>query len=162
MDCNLIYPLEDDVKVAFILTIAEKIFQTIKKDDERYLAGRDALDKCWIWVESKGVSGDDLYELIDNADCTSIFEFAEDEEDLRIARLWSSLVDIVAYTAWKAYIREKTKYLPQTLEGIKEEHLEIVIESAIETTFITKEEIQSMQQSLLSTFQVTSDGIIEF
>ncbi|MED1475078.1 MULTISPECIES: hypothetical protein [Bacillus] len=34
MDCDLIYPIEDDVKVAFILTIAEKVFQTIKKDKE--------------------------------------------------------------------------------------------------------------------------------
>lgn len=41
MNCDLIYSLEDDVKVAFILTIAEKVFQTIKKDGERYLAGRD-------------------------------------------------------------------------------------------------------------------------
>ncbi|PEJ35498.1 Imm6 family immunity protein [Bacillus pseudomycoides] len=150
MDCDLIYPLEDDVKVTFILTIAEKVFQTIKKDDERYIAGRAALDKCWIWIESKGVCGDDLYELIDDADCTSISEFAEKEEDLRLARLWSLIVDVVSYTAWKAYTRENTKYLPQALEGIKEEHLKIVIESAVETAFIMKEEIQSMQQSLLS------------
>ena len=47
------------------------------------------------------------------------------------------------------------------LEGIKEENLKIIIESAIKTTLITKEEVQSMQQSLLFTFQVTGDEIIE-
>lgn len=93
-----------------------------------------------------------MYELVDNADCTSISEFAEEEEDLRITRLWSLLVDVVSYTAWKTYIRENTKYLPQALEGIKEGNLKIAIESAIETTFVTKDEIQSMQQSLLSIF----------
>lgn len=40
-------------------------------------------------MKSKGICGDDLYELIDNEDCTSISEFAEEEEELKIAGLWS-------------------------------------------------------------------------
>ncbi|MGE6260573.1 Imm6 family immunity protein [Heyndrickxia sporothermodurans] len=160
MESNEIYMLEEDIKVGFVLTIGEKVFSIIKNDDERYLDGRDALDKCWAWVENKRVSGDDLYELIDNAECTGISEFAEDEEDLEIARLWSLLVDIVSYTAWKAYKREKTIYLPQALEGIKEESVAILIESAIETTFITKEKIQLMEQRLLNKLQVSNDKTI--
>lgn len=161
MEKKVIYTLDDDVKVAFVLAIGEEVFNVIEKSDERYVDGRDALDKCWVWVENKDVSGDELYELIDNVECTGISEFAEEEEDLNIARLWSLLVDIVSYTAWKAYIKEKTKYLPQALEGIEDESLEILVESAIDTTFISIEQIQQMKQYLLYKLQVNNTKIMK-
>ena len=144
--------LKDEVRVGFAIIIAEKILLEIEKTDERYIDGRAALDKCWIWVENKGISGDDLYELIDNAECRGISEFAEKENDKNIARLWSLFVDVVAYTSWTAFKREKMKYLPQMIEGIKENSLIILIESAIETTFITKEEIEAVAKQLISKY----------
>lgn len=107
MDNGLIDSLQNEVKVGFVLTVAERVFSVISKDDERYLDGREALDKCWIWVESHAISGDELYEFIDNAEVTGISEFTEKEEDLNMARLWSLLVDAVAYTSWEAYKKEK-------------------------------------------------------
>ncbi|GGB57492.1 hypothetical protein F3157_14970 [Virgibacillus dakarensis] len=154
---NLVYTLEDDVKVGFVLTIGEEVFGVINKNDERYNDGREALDKCWIWVEDKGVSGDDLYELIDNAEFTGISEFAEDENDIEIASLWTLMVDIVSYTAWKAYKREEAKYLPQALEGIEEESMAILVDSAIETTFISNEKIEIIEQRMLDQFSVNND-----
>ena len=82
----LIENLQKEVKVGFVLAVAERVFSIISKDDERYPDGREALDKCWLWIESHAVTGDELYELIDNADFTGISEFAEEEEDLNIAR----------------------------------------------------------------------------
>lgn len=159
MDLQVINRLNDEVKVGFVITIAEKVFSAIDKDDERYIDGRNALDKCWLWAENNSISGDELYELIDNPECTGISEFAEDEEDLNIARVWSLLVDTVSYTSWKAYKKEKTKYLPQALEGIKEDSLLVFIESAVETTFVTKEEMDVMEQQLLSNYQTNYNGI---
>ncbi|MEC4629858.1 Imm6 family immunity protein, partial [Bacillus safensis] len=105
----------------------------------------EALDKCWLWIESHAVTGDELYELIDNADFTGISEFAEEEEDLNIARIWSLLVDAVAYTSWEAYKNEKVKYLPQSLESITTDSITIFLNSAVETSFITVEEIKEME-----------------
>lgn len=79
---------------------------------------------------------------------------------MNIARIWSLLVDTVSYTAWKAYKKENTKYLPQALEGIKEENIIIFVESAVETTFITRKEIEEMEQRLLSNFQLSADKTI--
>ncbi|WP_252230798.1 Imm6 family immunity protein [Clostridium sp. ZBS15] len=159
MELQRLGKLKDEIKVGFVITIAEKVFSKINKTDDRYVDGRDALNKCWTWVENNGISGDDLYELIDNAECTGISEFVEDEEDLNIARLWSLLVDTVSYTSWMAYKKENTKYLPQSLEGIKEESFIILIESAIETSFITKDEIIVFEQQLLSNYQISDDKI---
>lgn len=151
--------LNDEIKVSFAILIAEKVFLEIKHTDEKYSEGREALNKCWMWVECNGISGDDLYELIDNAECIGISEFAEKEKNLNIARLWSLLVDTIAYTSWMAYKKEKTKYLPQMLEGIKEDSILILIESAIETSFITQEEVQVMIKRLLSCYQTGCDNI---
>lgn len=152
--------VDDEVKVGFVIIIAEEVFKEIKINDNRYLYGRDALDKCWIWAENNGISGDDLYELIDNPECTGISEYAEDEDDLNIARIWSLLVDVVAYTAWKAYQREKTKYLPQSLEGMKEGNLPIFIDSAIETNFISKKEIIKIINNILSNYYSNDNKIV--
>ncbi len=70
------------------------------------------------------------------------------------------LVDTVSYTSWKAYKKEKTKYLPQALEGIKEDSLLIFMQSAVETTFITKEELDLIKHNFLSNYQTNYNGII--
>ena len=158
MDVTLIDNLQQEVKVGFVLTVAESVFSIISKDDERYPDGREALDKCWLWVESHAVTGDELYELIDNADFTGISEFAEEEEDLNIARLWSLLVDAVAYTSWEAYKNEKVKYLPQSLESITNDSINIFLNSAVETCFISVEKIKNME-SVIYDYQSTNTDI---
>ena len=150
--------LQNKVKVGFVLTVAERVFSVISKDDERHPEGREALDKCWLWVESHAVTGDDLYELIDNADFTGISEFAEEEEDLNIARLWSLLVDAVAYTSWEAYKKEKVKYLPQALESINNDSITIFLNSAVETGFITLKEIEKIGKGI-ENYQSTNTEI---
>ncbi|RYI28832.1 hypothetical protein EVU96_12950 [Bacillus infantis] len=146
MEKILISNLQKEVKVGVVLTVAEKVFSGISKEDERYLDGRAALDKCWLWVESHAVAGDEIYELIDNADFTGISEFAEEEEDLDIAGVWSILVDAVAYTSWEAYRNEKVKYLPQSLESINTDSITIFLNSALQTSFVKEEEIKRMEK----------------
>ncbi|MCY8093429.1 Imm6 family immunity protein [Bacillus haynesii] len=150
--------LQDEVKVGFILTVAERVFSIISKDDERYPEGRETLNKCWLWVESHAVTGDDLYELIDNAYFTGISEFAEEEEDLNIARLWSLLVDAVAFTSWEAYKKEEVKYLPQALEGINNDSIIIFLNSAVETGFITSKEVEKIRKGI-EDYQSTKEEI---
>jgi len=109
-----------------------------------------------VMGESHTVTGDELYELIDSADYTGISEFAEEEEDLNMARLWSLLVDAVAYTSWEAYKNEKVKYVPQALEGIGADSITVFLNSAVETGFITVEEIERMELVLYD-YECTSN-----
>lgn len=48
MNLKFIENLRNDLKVAFALTIAEKVFSVINHDDDKYIYGREALDKCWL------------------------------------------------------------------------------------------------------------------
>lgn len=137
----------------------EIVFSVINKSDERYPVGRDALDKCWLWVESGAVTGDELYELIDNADYTGISEYMEEEENLNIALMWSLLVDTVAYTAWAAYKREEVKYLPQALEGFAADSITIILNSAVENDLILIEEAEQMKLALTVTNFTDTDKV---
>jgi len=154
-----IHNLQSELKVGVVLIVTERVFSVISKGDERYPEGREALDKCWLWVESHTVTGDELYELIDNADYTGISEFAEEEEDLNMARLWSLLVDAVAYTSWEAYKNEKVKYVPQALEGIGADSITVFLNSAIDTNFITVDEMKTIE-SVLRDYKCTGNKIL--
>jgi Immunity protein Imm6 len=98
------------------------------------------LDICWLWSESLAVTGDELYELIDDADYTGISEFAEEEEEMNIAR-------------------EKVKYLTQSLEGINADSITIFLNSAVETRFLTVDEIERME-SVLHDYLCTDNEIL--
>lgn len=148
MDNTIKNDLQREVKIAFVLTVAEKVFSRISKYDERYREARNALDKCWLWVESHAVSAEELYELIDNREFTGISEFAEDEEDLHVARLWVLLVDAVAFTSWYAFKHENVKYLPQSLEGISDDSIIEYLSSVVENGFISEEEKKSMESAI--------------
>ncbi|MGG0656878.1 Imm6 family immunity protein [Rummeliibacillus pycnus] len=70
-----------------------------------------------------------------------------------IASLRSLLVDAIAYTSWEAYKKEKVKYLPQSLEGINNDSIDIFTKSTVETSFLTIDEIERMV-SVLNNFSV--------
>lgn len=150
-----------NMKVVLGIVISEKVFKVIDENDNRYAEGREALDKCWVWVEDREIGGDDLYEIIDNAECTGISEFSEKEDNLNIARVWSLLVDTVAYTSWAAYMKENTKYLPQMLDGIEEESIIVLIESALETGFISQEEVNIIMKQVLQYFKLVMGNSVD-
>lgn len=145
MNEHIFIKLKREAKACVVLVISEIVFNVISKEDIRYTDGRETLDMCWSWVETNAVSGDELYELIDNADFTGISEFIEDEEDLNISKLWSLLVDAVAYISWEAYQSENVKFLPQSLEGINNESIITFVNSAFEAGFISLDQIQIME-----------------
>ncbi|MCM1563672.1 MAG: Imm6 family immunity protein [Clostridium sp.] len=122
-----------NMKVVLGIVISEKVFKVIDENDNRYAEGREALDKCWLWVE----------------------------DNLNIARVWSLLVDTVAYTSWAAYMKENAKYLPQMLDGIEEESIIVLIESALKTGFISQEEVDIIMKQVLQYFKLVMGNSVD-
>lgn len=144
MNIETILQSNDYKKVEYALLVSEKVIINIKNNQEKYLVAKEAINKCRAWVKNRELSGDDLYELLDNPECTGISEFAMEEDDISMINTWNLLVDIVAYTSWIAYKNENAKYLPQALEGIREENIKDILENAIETGFVTEQDILNM------------------
>lgn len=142
--------ISNDKKTAYILLIAEKVFATRKILDDKYLEGRRALDKCWDWVEGGQVSGDDLYELIDNEECTGISEYSGEEKQKDMKYMWHLLTDAVCFASWSAYKEEGEVYLPQILEGIHRRSIADFDENVFATGLIKEQEIADLKSKFCS------------
>nr|WP_256213143.1 Imm6 family immunity protein [Bacillus sp. OV322] len=57
------------------------------------------------------------------------------------------------------YKKEKAKYLPQSLEGINADSITILLNSAVETAFLTTDEIKRMEL-ILQAYSCTNNAIL--
>ncbi|WPC42635.1 Imm6 family immunity protein [Clostridium sp. JS66] len=146
MNNELLDLMSSDKKVAYILLIAEKVFSIRKIEDEKYFEGRRTLDKCWQWVEGDKVSGDDLYELIDNEECSGVSEYASEEETKDMKYMWHLVTDAVCFASWSAYKEDGEKYLPQILEGIHRRHMADFNKNVLITGLMKEDEIMDMMK----------------
>lgn len=146
---EFIEKIDRRARAALYLAIAEITFKLVNIVDERYKDGREALDKCWEWVENGNVPADDLYDLIDNAECTGVSEYGITEAEYRKKVMWYTLVDAIAYTSWQAYNAEGCKYLPQSIEGIDEAAIDDFIKNAADTQVFNVGDIDELKEFLL-------------
>ena len=113
-------------RVAFVLALAETGTRVIDADENIANRIRTALDLAWNWEERGSVSGDLLYHTLENEkeDGLLVYEF---EAADAIKPAWVAITSAIAYTAWHAYMYEKTKYLPEPMYEINEEIIDQVV-----------------------------------
>jgi len=115
-----LYQLSSDAQVAFLLALSDKIVYTISTSTG-YDKAVEALKQCWNWVETKNVSGDELYKFLDTIDETGLFVWMQLEEDEKRQRVWNCVVSAITFTTWKAYQYNNEKYLPAPIEEVDED-----------------------------------------
>jgi hypothetical protein len=78
---------------------------------------------CWEWVEEKKHTSLGLYETLDRDEEDGenglfLFKAISEEivNDAQIGLVWFSVLDAICYTTWRAFLYERKKSLPQTLE----------------------------------------------
>ncbi|SEM68416.1 Imm6 family immunity protein [Lihuaxuella thermophila] len=106
-----------DAKVAYVLTLTEKITEKTRNYEWYHLVRR-MIDMCWEWVEEKKHSGDELYERFDDEDDALVLieGYGEIQDNPQNKLILFCIIDAVCYAIWQAYQCEKSKYLPQVLE----------------------------------------------
>lgn len=105
--------LSEDAQIAIFLVVAENAINYFV-DKKFYKSAKDALDKCWNYLEKKDVRGDDLYELIGSEDDNLVYLQVESESENDI-KVWDCVIDSVLYTCRKAYDKYN-EHLPQAVE----------------------------------------------
>ena len=146
---DFINDLSEEAKVALGLSIAEKMYTFIDKEDDGYHIGEKALEDCWKWLSGKELSADDLCNYIDSEDYIDVAEFANKEKDEQKQYGWYSVLDAVSYTAYQAYKRENKKFVPQVLEIIDDETLNTLWGNAIESKMIDIAELKTLTKYLI-------------
>jgi len=152
-DIEEIKSLSVNAKVVFYLALTERLLHIIVKNIEGYNKAKETLSNCWNWVEGKPVTGDSLYELLDNEEDTGLSIYAELEEDPQRLQLWYILIDAVSYTIWQAYKKEDVKYLPQPIEIVDEDIIYHFIDNVKMINEFDSSWILSLKEYLQNNFQ---------
>ncbi|MDQ0227253.1 Imm6 family immunity protein [Metabacillus niabensis] len=155
---DFIQNLSEEAKVAVGLVIAEKMFHLIDRNESGYKIGREALDSCWKWLEGEKVTADDLCTYIDSEDFEDIAEYANGEEGLQKQYAWYSVLDAVSYTIYQAYKREERKVVPQIIEMIDDETINILVENAMESRCLKMDSVRNVIMTLMENDSVGVDG----
>ncbi|MCM1057127.1 MAG: Imm6 family immunity protein [Firmicutes bacterium] len=101
-------------KCIFAIKLAERACLYLQESSAKALLD-EAIKDCWQWVHKEEISGEVLYDFLDNEE-NGFTLFQEMEEDEKSVSAWDCIIDAVAYIARAAYEKEGAKYLPEPVE----------------------------------------------
>jgi hypothetical protein len=108
-------------QVAFYLGLSEIVIKLLNKS-EFFEDARKALDVCWEWFETKQISGDDIYSLLDDGtEYNGLFMKMQMDEDETNEAKWDCLIDAISFVNKQAYLYEKELYLPAPIENVDDD-----------------------------------------
>ncbi|XEC94343.1 Imm6 family immunity protein [Paenibacillus tarimensis] len=151
--------LSSDAQVVFLLILSSKIIDIISTSDG-YQEAKEALEVCWNWVENKDVSGDSIYEYLDNGDETGLLIQMQYEKDEQKVNVWNCVVDAIAFTNWKAYQNDGEKYLPAPIEAVDEDLINHFITSFNLVDSSDASIIERVENYLLTNFPSSNSSLI--
>ncbi|MBH8602585.1 Imm6 family immunity protein [Thermoactinomyces sp. CICC 23799] len=155
--------ISEDAKAAYVLCLSEKILVLTKKYSWHHLI-RNMLDMCWEWVEEKKHGADDLYYQFDDEEDGLIFIEGEDEvaESPQLMLILHTILEAICYTMWQAYEYEKKDYLPQILDLVSDESIEMDFMAKIKQVNSYQEEwAERLKEYLLENYPAGSDKKIK-
>ncbi|KRE38717.1 Imm6 family immunity protein [Paenibacillus sp. Soil522] len=151
--------LSSDTQVVFLLILSSKIIDIISTSDG-YQEAKEALEVCWKWVENKNVSGDSIYEYLDNGDETGLLIQMQYEKDEQKVNVWNCVIDAIAFTNWKAYQNDGEKYLPAPIEAVDEDLINHFITSFNLVDSSDALIIERVENYLLTNFPSSNSSLI--
>lgn len=146
-------------RVAFYLTIAEKVFEEFDQTDEGYSYTREALDYCWYWLEGKTVTGQALHFYLENLDDTGLMTLACNAKDNPVKEpIWCVLITSLAYTVWHAYISEGEKCLSETICEVDETIIDELIKFSGQCQSFNSNWLELLGNYLFTKYQTNDDA----
>jgi len=145
-------------RTSFYLSIAEKLFEGLNKTDEGYVQAKEALEHSWKWLNGDLITGDQLYEYLENEKDTGlmVFGYRYKNDPVKVL-IWKILITSLMYTIWQAYQMENEKYLPQTIEDVDETIIDDFMSYTNKCQSFNTQWIELLKSYLLKKFQ-TNDS----
>jgi len=113
-------------RAGFALSVAEHLLQDLKDDVEGYELALKAINKCWIWIESQNISGNDLFSLLmdENDDGLILHEGMAEETE---KNSWITLTTAIIYLAWLAYETGNIKERPGPVHEVDDDAIQTLM-----------------------------------
>lgn len=113
--------MSGDKQVAFLLGISEVILKSFESN-RYYNDIRRALDTCWKWLETKEVSGEEIYFLLDDGtEFGGLFIKMQMDSEIEDESKWDCIIDSISYVSRLAFFNMNEEYLPEPIENIDDE-----------------------------------------
>lgn len=119
--------IEDKKQAAFYLGLGEYIIHLLNKSAS-YEEARKAFSLCWEWFETKQISGDEIYILLDDGTEYNGL-FLDMEKDEANEAIWGCIVFAVSFVVKLAYESRNELYLPPPIENVDDSLINYFLES---------------------------------
>lgn len=110
-------------KSELFLAVANFAYQQLDDEPKRIYA-KQAIDMMVRWVQYQDVSGDNLYDFLENNDDTGLIflgcEFTEGSQKLWF---WNMMIVALMFVIRESYRLSQEVYLPQTIESLDDEYI---------------------------------------
>lgn len=152
-----------DAKVAYILTLTEKLVEQTK-NYEWYGLIRRVLNMCWEWVEEKKYEADDIYYEFDDEDDAVVYieGYKEVQVNPRLKFLFFCIFDGLCYAIWKAYQYEgEQHFVPQYFESESDQSIHEFTKKIKQVDGYQEEWAERLKEYLLENYPAGSDKKIK-
>lgn len=110
--------LKEESQVIFLLSLSELVLNKVSEFEEKKMLEK-VINSSWGWLLNKDIEADALYFLLENLDETGVLNYMMLKDfNSKNHEIFSCIANALAYTAYKAYVFEGEKYLPQTIESV--------------------------------------------
>lgn len=162
--------INDDAKVAFVLTLTEKVIGKLV-DCKWYPQIRKMLNMCWEWVEKKKYSGDELYDQLENDEDEGLFVIYIEEidcqlpisDDPQVKQVFDCVLYAAACVTRQAYVYvNELDHCPQTVNIAHDEFIDDVFMKEIAKVDGYQEEwAERLQRYFLENYPAGCDKKIQ-
>lgn len=154
--------IEKTKQVAFYLGLSESIISLLSKS-EFYEDARKALNLCWEWFETKQISGDEIYTLLDDGtEDNGLFIQMQMDEDEENTSIWECIVAAVSFVDKQAYESENELYLPSPIENVDDSLLSHFLENYSLINMTNKIEVEEFFNYLRSLEIYNKNDVMSF
>lgn len=136
-------------RAAFALTVADLVLPNIKGNPDATRRAYQALETAWRWVGGTPVTGDSLYQTLENENDQGLL-IDEYNAPQDVTSSWVTITTAIAYVAWHAYRQAGVRHMPSPMYQVDEDALDQLLQFALQAPSVTADRLAALAESVLT------------
>lgn len=147
-------------KASIMLAYSEIIYNSMQSPYKEEL--REVLDICWQWLETKDISGKEIYSYLDDGtDFGGIYILMQmDEDDTNIVK-WDNLSYALSYVVFLAYKKDRETMVPAPIENIDDSIYDLFISNIVNIDNKLKQKLEAIS-TFVKSQSISKEMVLRF